>query len=145
VQDFRIHTYRLQYLPLPLLFAFNFYTVADSATLMASEQITASAPEERGVGGKLRKPATRKSLPSPYARPPEATRQRWISKLVDPALRLIAGGATRLLPSIFSAAPSPSPVLCPTSAAEDQGYIPFFFLYFFPLIFCSVLLFVLHS
>ncbi|KOM40050.1 hypothetical protein LR48_Vigan04g024800 [Vigna angularis] len=87
---------------------------------MAPEQITPSVPEERGAGGKLRKPAPRKPLPSPYARPPEATRQRWISKLVDPALRLIAGGATRLLPSIFSAATPPSPILCPTSAADDQ-------------------------
>ncbi|KAK8465909.1 hypothetical protein PHAVU_009G207200 [Phaseolus vulgaris] len=87
---------------------------------MASEQITASAPEERGAGGKLRKPPQRKPLPSPYARPPETTSHRWISKLVDPALRLIAGGATRLLPSLFSPATPPSPLFCPTSAAEDQ-------------------------
>jgi len=93
---------------------------------MASQQITASAPEERGAGGKLRKPL-RKPLPSPYARPPETTRRRWISKLVDPALRLIAGGATRLLPSFLSPATPPSPLSSPTSAAEDQGYIPFVF------------------
>ncbi|XP_020207716.1 nuclear pore complex protein NUP1 isoform X1 [Cajanus cajan] len=75
-----------------------------------------SAPEERGAGGKLRKPQPRKPPPSPYARPPETASRRWISKLVDPAYRLIAGGATRILPSLFSA----SSVPCPTSAAEDQ-------------------------
>jgi len=96
---------------------------------MATDQITALAPPERGAGGKLRNLPPRKPPPSPYARPPEATRRRWISKLVDPAYRLITGGATRILPSFFSAtaaAPPPSLLPCPTSAAGDQGHIPFF-------------------
>ncbi|KAL2945902.1 hypothetical protein AAZX31_U020600 [Glycine max] len=90
---------------------------------MATDQITALAPPERGAGGKLRNLPPRKPPPSPYARPPEATRRRWISKLVDPAYRLITGGATRILPSFFSAtaaAPPPSLLPCPTSAAGDQ-------------------------
>ncbi|TKY73162.1 Nuclear pore complex protein NUP1 [Spatholobus suberectus] len=88
---------------------------------MATNRIIKSEPEERGAGGKLRKPPPRKLPPSPYARPPETTRRRWISKLVDPAYRLIAGGATRILPSFFSGTtPPPSPLPCPTSAAEDQ-------------------------
>lgn len=119
------------FLPLPrfLVFIFNFSAVAHSATLMATDQITALAPPERGAGGKLRNLPPRKPPPSPYARPPEATRRRWISKLVDPAYRLITGGATRILPSFFSAtaaAPPPSLLPCPTSAAEDQGHILFF-------------------
>ncbi|CAJ1975524.1 unnamed protein product [Sphenostylis stenocarpa] len=88
---------------------------------MASDQITMSMPEERGAGGKLRKPPPRKPPPSPYARPVDTRRHRWISKLVNPAYRLIAGGATRLLPSLFSAATPPSPLPSPTSCAEDQA------------------------
>ncbi|KAH1188309.1 Nuclear pore complex protein NUP1 [Glycine max] len=105
------------------MFGLTSYTVAHSATLMATDQITALAPPERGAGGKLRNLPPRKPPPSPYARPPEATRRRWISKLVDPAYRLITGGATRILPSFFSAtaaAPPPSLLPCPTSAAGDQ-------------------------
>lgn len=69
---------------------------------------TSSAPryaEERGAGGKLRK--ARKPPATPYARPlppTEADRgqRRWLSKLVDPACRLISGGASLILPSFFS-------------------------------------------
>ncbi|XP_057436015.1 nuclear pore complex protein NUP1 [Lotus japonicus] len=64
----------------------------------AADQITATA-EDRGAGGKLRKPPPRRPPASPYARPAP---RRWISKLVDPAYRVIAGGATRFLPSFFS-------------------------------------------
>lgn len=105
----------------------------------SSDQITelaSTAPEaheDRGAGGKLRKPPSRKPPASPYARPPANDRRRWISKLVDPAYRLIAGGATRFLPSFLSTPASasalPSP---PPSDTEDQGQILFFFLFFFP-------------
>ncbi|KAM4133190.1 hypothetical protein ACJW30_01G309700 [Castanea mollissima] len=80
--------------------------------------------EERGAGGKLRKPPSRKPPSTPYSRPPppppsqagaEAGGRRWISKLVDPAYRLISSGATRIFPSLFSkpdsvdALPAPTP------------------------------------
>ncbi|KAI5441219.1 hypothetical protein KIW84_010611 [Lathyrus oleraceus] len=75
------------------------------------DQITAFpsiASDERGAGGKLRKPPPRKPPASPYTRPSLTANRRWISKLVDPAFRIIAGGATRFLPSLFS-------------STEDQG------------------------
>ncbi|KAL9443355.1 hypothetical protein AB3S75_016670 [Citrus x aurantiifolia] len=54
----------------------------------------------RGAGGKLRKQSSRKPPATPYARPQQQS--RWLSKLVDPAYRLITGGATRILPSFLS-------------------------------------------
>ncbi|XP_058764142.1 nuclear pore complex protein NUP1 isoform X2 [Vicia villosa] len=77
-----------------------------------SDQITpfpSTVPDERGAGGKLRKPPPRKPPASPYSRPSLTANRRWFSKLVDPAYRIIAGGATRFLPSLFS------------STGEDQG------------------------
>ncbi|KAE9604467.1 hypothetical protein Lal_00031945 [Lupinus albus] len=89
---------------------------------MDTDQITVQPPQHRGAGGKLRRPPPRKPPASPYARPPDTTRRRWISKLVDPAYRLIAGGATRILPSFFST-PAPAPALPVTSSdtQDDQG------------------------
>ncbi|XP_061344440.1 nuclear pore complex protein NUP1 [Gastrolobium bilobum] len=94
---------------------------------MDTDQITGltsrspEAQENRGAGGKLIKPQPRKPPASPYARPPEAVRRRWISKLVDPAYRFIAGGATRILPSFFyTAAPASAPT-SDSSTADDQG------------------------
>ncbi|KAG5564429.1 hypothetical protein RHGRI_000572 [Rhododendron griersonianum] len=63
-----------------------------------------------GGGGKFRKPAARRPPPTPYDRSPSSRSHAsgdggWLSKLVDPAYRLIAGGATRILPSIFSKSP----------------------------------------
>ncbi|CAK8542717.1 unnamed protein product [Lathyrus sativus] len=66
------------------------------------DQITAfpsTLSDARGAGGKLRKPPPRKPPASPYTRPSLTANRRWISKLVDPAYRIIAGGATRFLPS----------------------------------------------
>lgn len=80
--------------------------------------------DERGAGGKSsrRKPPRRPSA-TPYARLPEAGRRRWVSKLVDPACRLIAAGATRIFPSFFSkTAPVPAILDGPASDAEDQGF-----------------------
>ncbi|XP_015867518.3 nuclear pore complex protein NUP1 [Ziziphus jujuba] len=63
--------------------------------------------EGRGAGGKLRKPSARKPPTTPYARPANSLVERgqprrWLSKLVDPACRLIVTGANRFLPSFFS-------------------------------------------
>ncbi|KAL9267142.1 Nuclear pore complex protein NUP1-like protein [Drosera capensis] len=57
-----------------------------------------------GAGGKYRKPPARKPPSTPYDRPQSRCRTvgGWLSKIVDPAFRILAGGATRLLPSILS-------------------------------------------
>ncbi|XP_061992181.1 nuclear pore complex protein NUP1 isoform X1 [Rosa rugosa] len=61
-----------------------------------------------GAGGKLKKPPSRKPPTTPYSRPPpnpaERGKRRWLSSVVDPAYRLISGGATRLFTSFFSPA-----------------------------------------
>ncbi|XP_042498321.1 nuclear pore complex protein NUP1 [Macadamia integrifolia] len=83
--------------------------------------------EERGTGGKFRKPTSRKPQPSPYARPANQTTRNaqrsdkgWLSKFVDPASRLLSGGATRLFPSFFSK--TPVIIALPTpSDSEDSG------------------------
>ncbi|KAG2718774.1 hypothetical protein I3760_03G236400 [Carya illinoinensis] len=74
--------------------------------------------EERGAGGKVRKPPSRKPPSTPYPRPPPSQvrdrsqsqdqdgGRRWLSKLVDPAYRLISSGATRILPLLFSKPPA---------------------------------------
>ncbi|CAH2054170.1 unnamed protein product [Thlaspi arvense] len=65
-----------------------------------------------GAGGKLRKPTARKSQKGPYDRPPTSVRNSgvgggenrgggWLSKLVDPAQRLITYSAHRLFASVF--------------------------------------------
>ncbi|KAF3453713.1 hypothetical protein FNV43_RR04154 [Rhamnella rubrinervis] len=78
---------------------------------------------ESGAGGKLRKPSTRKPPTTPYSRPAaslaERGQRRWLSKLVDPACRLITGGATRLFPSFFSKS-SPSISALPETNVEDH-------------------------
>lgn len=63
--------------------------------------------EDKGAGGKLRKPLVRKKPSTPYDRPPQSktvnqSENGWLSKLVDPAFRLISRSSTRLLPSFFS-------------------------------------------
>ncbi|WCJ30048.1 nucleoporin-related [Euphorbia peplus] len=62
-------------------------------------------PQDRGAGGKLRRPISRRPPSTPYARPPQ-NQGRWLSKLVDPAVRLVYGGANLLFPSFFSASQS---------------------------------------
>ncbi|KAJ3669948.1 hypothetical protein LUZ60_010272 [Juncus effusus] len=65
-----------------------------------------------GIGGKIRRRTARPAA-SPYTRPPapaggtmDAARSTgWISKLVDPASRFIAGSASRLLSSVFKKGP----------------------------------------
>ncbi|KAL6961851.1 hypothetical protein U1Q18_028378 [Sarracenia purpurea var. burkii] len=100
---------------------------------MGSEQATPSSSSgpygggERSAGGKFRKPPSRRLPLTPYDRPSanqsQAIKQRrdggWLSKLVDPACRLITGGATRIFPSILSKSP-----FAAASATEDYvGHI----------------------
>ncbi|KAI6681647.1 hypothetical protein NL676_035528 [Syzygium grande] len=93
---------------------------AAAASAAASHQ-----PEPgRGAGGKVRRPPNRNPRATPYARPnsnrPPAAGGGggWLSKLVDPAYRLISGGATRMLPSLFSR--PPSPVSLPPLSDDDD-------------------------
>ncbi|KAM6580141.1 hypothetical protein CsatA_003915 [Cannabis sativa] len=71
---------------------------------------TTSLGEQRGAGGKLKRPA-RKPPSTPYSRPPALPTQidrgqrRWLSKLVDPAYRLISDGASIFFPNFFSKSP----------------------------------------
>ncbi|XP_031094951.1 uncharacterized protein LOC115999249 isoform X1 [Ipomoea triloba] len=79
---------------------------------------------ERGAGGKLKNPPSRKPPASPYARPPATPATRigsngWLSKLVDPAYQLISSSATRIFPSFFSKSPSDVPPLL--SIAQSNG------------------------
>ncbi|WZZ29638.1 hypothetical protein YC2023_013039 [Brassica napus] len=66
-----------------------------------------------GAGGKFRKPPARRSHKTPYDRPPTSVKNPrngigedrggggWLSKLVDPAQRLITYSAHRLFASVF--------------------------------------------
>ncbi|RID73743.1 hypothetical protein BRARA_B00873 [Brassica rapa] len=82
---------------------------------------TATSDAARGTGGKLRRQTARRhSATTPYSRPPQnqAQRRPWISRIVDPAYRLISGGATRILPYFFSNAASAPTAL--TAPPEDE-------------------------
>ncbi|XP_058105707.1 nuclear pore complex protein NUP1 [Magnolia sinica] len=74
---------------------------------MATTAEAASSPYEGGVGGKFRSRKPNRGRPStPYDRPPIALRNPsgrngWISKLVDPASRIITASATKLFSSVF--------------------------------------------
>lgn len=66
---------------------------------------------ERGAGGKFKKPPAWKPPATPYDRPPsnQHGRTSWLSKLVDPAYRIISGSANRILPSFISNAIAGTP------------------------------------
>nr|BAK01287.1 predicted protein [Hordeum vulgare subsp. vulgare] len=101
-----------------------------------------------GAGGKIRRrPAPRASAATPYDRPPAAAAARrlaaaaaaayrgpggdgsgdgqgggWVSRLVDPASRLIAGGAARLFSSVFRKRFAVAPA--PPAAAQPPASPP---------------------
>ncbi|KAL1189145.1 Nuclear pore complex protein NUP1 [Cardamine amara subsp. amara] len=74
----------------------------------AAATATPSSPV-RGAGGKLKRQSARRRPATPYSRP-------WISRIVDPAYRIISSGATRILPYFFSN-PTSTPAL---TAPDDQ-------------------------
>ncbi|CAA7059057.1 unnamed protein product [Microthlaspi erraticum] len=76
----------------------------------------------RGVGGKLKRQTARRHPSTPYSRPRENEVQRrpWISRIVDPAYRIISGGATRLLPYFFSNAASAPALTAPDNRDQHQ-------------------------
>ncbi|KAK9141723.1 hypothetical protein Syun_011123 [Stephania yunnanensis] len=98
--------------------------------------------EERGGGGKLRRPPRRKPSATPYDRPQSQSQKRgggggggwWLSKLVDPAARVIAGGATKFFPSLF---PRPHPPLLASSISDVEHQVTCFCTLLFFLFSCS--------
>ncbi|CAN8300785.1 unnamed protein product [Cochlearia groenlandica] len=88
-----------------------------------SSAATASSSETaRGVGGKLKRQTARRHSTTPYSRPPQNQVQRspWISRIVDPAYRIISGGATRLLPYFFSKIASNPALTAPDEQDQHQ-------------------------
>lgn len=90
-----------------------------------------------GAGGKFRKrPFRRATHTTPYDRPPTAFRNPsnggggggWLSKLVDPAHRLITYSAHRLFNSVFRKRLTPPPQPQPPSPGSAFSLIFFFFL-----------------
>ncbi|XP_008790339.2 nuclear pore complex protein NUP1-like isoform X2 [Phoenix dactylifera] len=94
----------------------------------------AAAAYEGGAGGKFPKRPSRRAPATPYDRPSAAARggrhpaaaepggSRWLSKLVDPASRIIARSASRLFSSVFRkrlAAPPAAPEENHRSRQED--------------------------
>ncbi|XP_054786148.1 nuclear pore complex protein NUP1 [Prosopis cineraria] len=78
-----------------------------------------------GAGGKFRKRPFRRNQTTPYDRPPTALRNPstsrnygWLSKLVDPAQRLITTGAHMLFSSVFRKRLRPPPP--PTSPSPPN-------------------------
>lgn len=68
---------------------------------------------EGGRGGKFQKRPIRRSHTTPYDRPPTALRNSaakgWLSKLVDPAQKLITSSAHRLFSTVFRKRLPPPP------------------------------------
>ncbi|XP_022990208.1 nuclear pore complex protein NUP1-like [Cucurbita maxima] len=80
---------------------------------------------EGGRGGKFQKRPLRRSHTTPYDRPPTALRNSagngWLSKLVDPAQKLITSSAHRLFSSVFrKRIPPPPPSLPVSREANDE-------------------------
>ncbi|XP_022938795.1 nuclear pore complex protein NUP1-like isoform X2 [Cucurbita moschata] len=80
---------------------------------------------EGGRGGKFQKRPLRRSHTTPYDRPPIALRNSngkgWLSKLVDPAQKLITSSAHRLFSSVFrKRLPPPPPSLPISREANDE-------------------------
>ncbi|XP_045819166.1 nuclear pore complex protein NUP1-like isoform X2 [Trifolium pratense] len=83
-------------------------------------------PYEGGTGGKFRKRPLRKTQTTPYDRPPIALRNPnrnnngWLSKLVDPAHRLITHGAHSFFSSLLRKRLPPPPPVPPTNSSEME-------------------------
>ncbi|URD87957.1 WD domain, G-beta repeat [Musa troglodytarum] len=83
-----------------------------------------------GIGGKFPKRPFRRAPATPYERPPAAVRPArghpaetrgngWLSKLVDPASRIIARSASRLFSSVFQKRLGPPPAAAPQATAKS--------------------------
>lgn len=81
---------------------------------------------EVGGGGKFRKRPFRRPQTTPYDRPPNSlrnTRNGWLSKVVDPASRLITASAHRFFDSVFRRRLPPPPL--PRPLPPPPGSIHF--------------------
>ncbi|XP_065871816.1 nuclear pore complex protein NUP1 [Euphorbia lathyris] len=97
---------------------------------MAAARERNDNPYEDGGGfGKFRKRPSRKVHSTPYDRPPTAVRNPiiaattngWLSKLVDPAQRLITSGAHKLFASVFRKRLPPPPPPQPPETGANVG------------------------
>ncbi|KQK12838.2 hypothetical protein BRADI_1g06315v3 [Brachypodium distachyon] len=102
-----------------------------------------------GAGGKIRRrPPPRAAAATPYDRPPAAAAAHrlaaaaaaagafqgpgtgegegggWVSRLVDPASRLIAGGAARLFSTVFRKRLDPAPAQASPARLEPPTSAP---------------------
>ncbi|EOA22857.1 hypothetical protein CARUB_v10003596mg [Capsella rubella] len=95
--------------------------IEGEASFSAAATPTSSYPTG-GVGGKLKRQSARRHATTPYSRPPQNQVQRrpWISRIVDPAYRIISGGATRILPYFFSKATSAPALTAPDDQDQHQ-------------------------
>ncbi|KAL9419319.1 hypothetical protein AB3S75_037140 [Citrus x aurantiifolia] len=97
---------------------------------------TAREESANGAGGKFKKPPFRRSTQAtPYDRPPTALRNPtanvninnnnngWLSKLVDPAQRLIVSSAHRLFASVFRKRLTPPPPPAPPEPEANSEAI----------------------
>ncbi|CAN7112795.1 unnamed protein product, partial [Brassica rapa subsp. narinosa] len=110
-QIFRFFLSRKKFVENPRLdFTFSFPLMASAARGDSSNPYYGGG---LGAGGKFRKPPARRSRKTPYDRPPTSVKNPrngigedrggggWLSKLVDPAQRLITYSAHRLFASVF--------------------------------------------
>ncbi|KAJ0966345.1 hypothetical protein J5N97_027483 [Dioscorea zingiberensis] len=87
-----------------------------------------AAYEGGGAGGKLRRrPLRRAAAATPYDRPPSsvrgglgAIRNGWLSRIVDPASRIITGGASRIFSSVFRKPPALPALPAPQPLSEEN-------------------------
>ncbi|XP_010493129.1 PREDICTED: nuclear pore complex protein NUP1 isoform X1 [Camelina sativa] len=95
--------------------------IEGEASFSEAAAATSSYPTG-GAGGKLTRQPARRHAATPYSRPPQNQIQRrpWISRIVDPAYRIISGGATRILPYFFSKATSPPALTAPDDQHQHQ-------------------------
>lgn len=93
----------------------------------------ASSDYDGGTGGKFRKRPFRRAPASPYDRPQVANRRaspspspiggnnRWISKIVDPASRIIGRSASKLFSSVLQKRLSTPPATQPPPSGSVLG------------------------
>lgn len=110
-----------------------------SPNLPTNQSMSAAAGtkayDETGAGGKFRRKPLRKSQATPYDRPPIAIRNTsssggggngWLSKIIDPASKLINASAHKLFGLAFRKRLLPPPqqqMLPPAPRQDASGYL----------------------
>uniref|UniRef100_A0A7N0U583 Nuclear pore complex protein NUP1-like n=1 Tax=Kalanchoe fedtschenkoi TaxID=63787 RepID=A0A7N0U583_KALFE len=105
-------------------------TAAEAEAEAAKTVNGGSSYDGRGAGGKFRRQPFRKSQATPYNRPPIAVRNPsnrngWLSKIVDPASKIITASAHRLFSSVFRKRllPPPQQTSPPPAAARQPASV----------------------